>query len=420
MALSLQRYTWTDANSRFNHLLKERLNRDKQRSMIISLEKIDHLPENLIVEILSRLPVKDLLQFKSVCKSWYSIISSPNFITKHLKNYYYNPNNDSWKDCLLVQYYVTHAELQLYELFVDETRRVLANEVLYSMPMYSSYVYGPCDGIYYVYQYDSNGRALWNPAINEFRTLPRIISKPHLPSNLTYASNEVYGFGVDPLTRDYKVVVVKGHWSTNEDITDNVKFPVSVLVYSLRTDSWKYCGDLGRAYDLETNKCYIYVNGCCYWFGSYDCSDDDDDDEVIISFDMATDAFKEMDVPDYSRPSSKCLGMYDDSLAFLCLSDTEKVFDVWTLNEECCWIKKISVGPLPEVRSPIGHWKDNRLILQCKDGKLVVYDPKTQEVRDLAFQKDRWCEGAFAYMESLVSIKDTNETEEVEAGNIPV
>ncbi|KAL2938999.1 hypothetical protein RDABS01_022448 [Bienertia sinuspersici] len=419
MALSLQRYARIDANSRFNHFLKERLTRDKQRSMIISMEQIDHLPENLIVEILSWLPVKDLLQFKSVCKSWCSIISSPNFITKHLKNYYYNPNNDSWKDCLLVQYYVTHAELQLYELFVDETPRVLANEVLDDMPMRNSYVCGPCDGIYYVSQpgtFNDTGRGLWNPAINEFRTLPEIISKPHLPSNITYASNEVYGFGIDPVTRDYKVVVIRGHLSTNEDETDNVKFPVvSVLVYSLRTDSWKYCGDLGRAYDLETNNCYIYVNGCCYWFGLYGCSDysdesddddDDDDDEVIISFDMATDAFKEMDVPDYSRPSSKCLGMYDDSLAFLCLSDTEKVFDVWTWNEECCWIKKISVGPLPEVRSPIGHWKDNRLILQCKDGKLVVYDPKTQ-VRDLAFQKDRWCEGAFAYMESLVSIKDT-------------
>ncbi|XP_021735484.1 putative F-box protein At3g10430 [Chenopodium quinoa] len=414
MALSLQRYTWSDDNSRFNHLLKQRINNEKERSMSIAIERIGHLPENLIIEILSRLPVKDLLQFKSVCKSWHAIISSPNFISKHLNNYY--NNDESWRRCILVQYYVTHAELQLYELLLDESHRVLADEVLYSMPMYSSYICGPCHGLYYLYQYDSSGRALWNPAINEFKPLPKIICKPDLPSEFTYASNEVYGFGFDPVSGDYKVVVMKGYWSTNDDDESDVKHPVSVLVYSLRTDSWRYCGDLARAYDLESNKCYIYVNGCCYWFGSLEYSS-----EVIISFDMATDAFKEIDVPDYAQPSSKCLGVYDDSLAFLTLHETDKKFEIWIWSEEC-WTKKFTVGPLSDIRSPVGHWRNNRLLLECVDGKLVLLDPETpQEIKDLAFQKERWCEGVFAYMESLVSIKDKNEAglqpEEVEAEN---
>ncbi|KNA20051.1 hypothetical protein SOVF_055940 [Spinacia oleracea] len=400
MALSLQRYTWSDESNRFAQFLKQRISKEKERSMLIAIEKIDHLPENLIIEILSRLSVKDLLQFKSVCKSWYAIISSPNFVSKHLNNYY-NNNND-WRGCLLVQYYVTHAELQLFELLVDdETPRVLADEVLYSMPMYSSYICGPCDGLYYVYQYDSSGRALWNPAINEFKTLPKIICKPNLPSEFSYAPSEVYGFGVDPVTGDYKVVVLKGYWNDNDD--SDLKHPVSVLVYSLRTNSWRHCGDLAKAYDLESNKCYIYVNGCCYWFGSLDYSS-----EVIISFDMGNDVFKEIDVPDYAQPSSKCLAVYDDSLAFLTLDDTEKKFDVWIWSEGC-WTKKFTVGPFPDVRSPVGHWKCNRLLLECEDGKLVLFDPDTEEMKDLAFQKDKWCEGVFAYMESLVSIKNKNE-----------
>ncbi|KAL6532183.1 hypothetical protein OROGR_014153 [Orobanche gracilis] len=409
MALSLQRYTMSDMNSRLHQFLKERITKEKERSVVIAIGKGYYfLPEHLIVEILSWLPVKDLLQFKSVCKSWYAIISSPGFVSKHLKNYY--KNNDTWRDCILVQYYLSHAELQLYELLVDETPRVLADDVLHGMPMYSSYVCGPCDGIYYVYQYDFSRRALWNPAINEFKPLPKIISKPDLPSNLTYAKNEVYGFGLDPVTSDYKVVVIKGHLCTSDEESGG-KLPASVLVYSLRTDSWRYRGDLTRAYDLENNKCYVYVDRCCYWFGSYEYSD-----EVIVCFDMGTDAFKEMDVPDYAQPSSKSLGIFDDSLAFLCLNEMDNFFDIWTWNEGC-WTKKLTVGPLADVRNPVGHWNDNRLLLECQDGKLVLLDPDTQ-VHDLAFQNDRWCEGAFAYMESLVSIKDKTELgqrEEVEA-----
>ncbi|XP_048493339.1 uncharacterized protein LOC104902527 [Beta vulgaris subsp. vulgaris] len=130
MALSLQRFTWAYNDSFFTQLLKRRIRNEKERSMLIAINKLDHLPENLIIEILSWLSVKDLLQYKSVCKSWYAIISSPNFISEHLKNYY--NNNDDWRGCILVQHYVTHAELQLYELLVNETPRVLADEVLYS------------------------------------------------------------------------------------------------------------------------------------------------------------------------------------------------------------------------------------------------------------------------------------------------
>ncbi|KAK1402852.1 F-box only protein 8-like [Heracleum sosnowskyi] len=403
MALSLQRYTRPDEMNSFTQFLKLRTMKVKERSMLIALEKIVcYLPENLIFEILSRLSVKDLLQFKSVCKSWCDIISSPVFVSKHLNNYY--NNNDDWRGCLLAQFYVSHAEIQLYDKLVDETPRVVDYEILYNMPMYCSYVCGPCDGLYYVYQYYSDGRALWNPAINELKTLPEIIRKPDFPDEFTYARNEVYGFGFDHVTGDYKVVVMKSYWKLDRE--SNLKHHVSVLVYSLRADSWRYCGDLAKAYDLKRNKCYIYVNGCCYWLGSFGYRS-----EVIISFDMANDSFKEIDVPDNVLPSSKCLAVYDDSLVYLSLRETGKIFDIWSWSEEGCWTKKFSVGPLPHFSCPIGHWKGNRLILQSGDGKLLLYDPDTQETEDLAFKNLMQCQGVYAYMESLVSIKDQIQNE---------
>ncbi|KAM7497631.1 hypothetical protein LguiA_022045 [Lonicera macranthoides] len=43
----------------------------------------EYIPPEVIVNILSWLPSRSLLRFKCVCKSWCSIISSPNFIDIH-------------------------------------------------------------------------------------------------------------------------------------------------------------------------------------------------------------------------------------------------------------------------------------------------------------------------------------------------
>jgi hypothetical protein len=42
------------------------------------------LMEEIFFEILARLPVKSLLQFRSVCKAWRAIVDDPTFIRAHL------------------------------------------------------------------------------------------------------------------------------------------------------------------------------------------------------------------------------------------------------------------------------------------------------------------------------------------------
>ncbi|KAL2895581.1 hypothetical protein RDABS01_011490 [Bienertia sinuspersici] len=44
------------------------------------------LPDEIEVEILVRLPVKSIQQFKSVCKRWLSLIESPSFICRYNQN----------------------------------------------------------------------------------------------------------------------------------------------------------------------------------------------------------------------------------------------------------------------------------------------------------------------------------------------
>ena len=44
----------------------------------------DYLPNEVIIDILKRLPADSLIRCRCVCKSWYSLISIPHFITTHL------------------------------------------------------------------------------------------------------------------------------------------------------------------------------------------------------------------------------------------------------------------------------------------------------------------------------------------------
>ncbi|KAM0024953.1 putative F-box domain-containing protein [Helianthus debilis subsp. tardiflorus] len=49
--------------------------------------------DDLVEQILIRLDVKDLIRFKTVCKSWHSLITSPRFVTRHLNRSYNEYNN---------------------------------------------------------------------------------------------------------------------------------------------------------------------------------------------------------------------------------------------------------------------------------------------------------------------------------------
>ncbi|KAL2935637.1 F-box/WD-40 repeat-containing protein 1 [Bienertia sinuspersici] len=373
----------------------------------------DYLPEELLIEILSRLPVKSLLQFKIVCKSWYAIIESPSFISKHMENYY--SHNDNCGGCLIMQIEVTQAhEIENYQLLLnDNASRVIAYEDVRTPINSNSYIRGPCDGLYYLWcYYEEDECFVWNPAINELKILPPLTMKPnHLPSHITFTGmNNDYGFGYDSFTKDYKVVAIKDYRDPHKETYYDAKttYPLSIFIYSLRNGSWSYWGDLSKHYYLQHNNCYIFINDSAYWLGLNKYHKFCD---VIVSFNVTTNRVEELQPPNYDekpqRGDNERLVVCYESIGLLVGYEEKRYYKLWVMNKGI-WtnICMIDLRFALHYYSPIGHWKDNKLIFQVNRTTLCLYDLDTQDVAYLRGDFESFCQNICAYKESLVPVLD--------------
>ncbi|EYU32679.1 hypothetical protein MIMGU_mgv1a019393mg [Erythranthe guttata] len=216
-----------------------------------------NIPFEIIEIILSKSPsVKSLLRFKSVCKSWNTIISDPVFVRYHLEN---SPNN------LFLSTKRPRFEGG-YPLFKLDGRKFRAADAYY-MKYYVNVT------AYYVllgnsrFHY-SEKHVLWNPS-----------TRREMYIECPYAYNEAYklnyGICYDRLTDDFKVVLV---------IDDRY------AIYSCKNNSWSE-KKLGiKYYGFFTG---IFVDGATYWVLR-----DDKHTIQIVYFDPRTDELKGLQKPE--------------------------------------------------------------------------------------------------------------------------
>lgn len=76
------------------------------------------LPQEVVIEILLRLPVKSLMRFRCICKLWCSLTKDLSFITRHLKQ---EETDNKKNGRLLVHHYDQGSNKFLFALFPDET-----------------------------------------------------------------------------------------------------------------------------------------------------------------------------------------------------------------------------------------------------------------------------------------------------------
>ncbi|KAK9283366.1 hypothetical protein L1049_011608 [Liquidambar formosana] len=364
-----------------------------------------YLPKDICMEILSRLPVKSLLRFRCVCKSWCALTKDPIFIDKHLLLNRATLSNNDFP--LIVGYCEELTGKSVVSLIPTETLEMFVHPDPESFNTKFEHFSGPCNGIYLLG--DEVHDYLCNPALRQLKALP------DFPTEQPNSKNHCLGFGFDSKTNDYKVIAItEGSSSCPE---------AQVFAYTLSADSWRKI-DVVLPFNA---KMFSYgprfqtrQDGVLHWWA------EDGDDTVIVSFDFADEVFQKTQLPDVGLHPDEIevdLVVFNDSIALIVYPPLDEddyemgiSCDVWVMKESgvrVSWSKLLRIEPSLGIASVMGLWRNGQILLEKDVGdyrQLVLYDPRSQEFKkNIQFHGIQGSAYVVTYMESLVSIKGGNQ-----------
>ncbi|GFQ01015.1 F-box protein cpr30 [Phtheirospermum japonicum] len=238
--------------------------------MATEVTSINHLPNDTVQSILSRLPVQTLLTLRSVSKSWKSIISDPTFVRIHLQRQHH-PNT-------LHNLFLRKLSTSHRGSIIDHFSLVRARDKRLDCPRPGWHnVLCTCEGVMLltIYSRDSyRAFMLWNPST---RTESKLFSFPYK----FQCRPAKHGLCHDPVTGDFKVVVA---------------FDKHYAVYSCKDDAWSEPMDFRYSCEMGATE-GVFVDGVIYWV-ALDGEEEACQSREIIYFDPKDDGFKKLEKPE--------------------------------------------------------------------------------------------------------------------------
>lgn len=290
------------------------------------MESRRYFCDDFIRDILVRLPTKSLLRFKSISKSWTSLIAadlcfrnnSPKIIIinitspRHPRDWF---SLDLWSPGKL-------EKLDLSAEFEED------------MKSCTPWPVGSCNGLLLFSDWDGTRFWMLNVSTRECHSIivPKVRSL-----ELKFKS---FGFGYDSVNDDYKVIGIFSY----ED-----KHEISAAsVYSLRNDAWRTMPTL-KGLDshctIRGTKHGVLVGGKVHWIATSPHRDV----PYILAFDVTREDFLEIAKLPKAEDSKTCFDILRELSG--CLTVTEITRDsyyvvvaVWVLNESG-WVQLLKTNP---------------------------------------------------------------------------
>uniref|UniRef100_A0A2N9GJD7 Uncharacterized protein n=1 Tax=Fagus sylvatica TaxID=28930 RepID=A0A2N9GJD7_FAGSY len=258
---------------------------------------------------------------------------------------------------------------------------------------------------------------LWNPSIRKFKRLPS--SCLGKTGNLVYVT---IGFAYHSQNNDYKVVRISCSFlsSIYPPVPQIEVYTLSTdswrrVGISLRINNVMFNHN-------NLNLPIPLVSGALHWMACIIEENRKRGKEIIVSFDVNTEKFRELALPLCSRTAhsyQKCLALFKGKLAFITFGGSERrgfqnSYSVWVMREYGViesW-NKLFVVPLEGFVICFAFTQYGSLLLRRAinlvnhEFKLVLVDTATQHEKDLEIQDPNSCVATF--MESLALLDGAN------------
>ncbi|XP_058211893.1 F-box/kelch-repeat protein At3g06240-like [Rhododendron vialii] len=336
------------------------------------------IPAELIVgEILWRLPVKPLARFRSVCKTWNSIISSdPKFAILQLKN------SSTVRTCVDRQRVMLWHRLDCSSaFFLEKKNSIFSIEKIDTSPIKvnkassSSYsIVASCDGLVCVRQQIKNEVALvsnsimfWNPLTRETK---RVSDPPTFPPSTNWFN---YGLGYDSSTDDYKLVQINIGFENNET---GLFQQNKVGVFSLRTNSWRQIQDF-PATKICSLQPGVFINGALHWTCFY--KDSPDYHFKVVSFCLEMEKYTLLDITAIDFPLRNFvvgIQVLGDNLAVYYPSNENRSYHLLFNNlydNSESWTEHTVTLPYGDLFFPVYLLENGEVLFQVRKGQFGVY-----------------------------------------------
>lgn len=342
-----------------------------------------YFPQEIIFEILSYLPPKSLVQFKSVSKSWLNLISDPKFARANLNRY---KNKES---LLLFYYRFGTMFLSSIDFHTPSLEYDLKRVLEYGRTRLT--LIGVCNGLVLICYRDDRdivALCLLNPLTRELRHLPELL--PYGFSEL-----EMFGLGYDYAKDAYKVV-----WISHRG------YDTCVSVYSLKTNSlrtWKQAFNFGHL--VSGSGRGVLIQESLHWL-----TKDNSDSCTIAAFDLSSETLKNVPPPNCDKLFYDIAVLRGCLCLIACTDLGNEIFVMEKYGLRESWTLKYVIDFLDTSIKPLTLLEDGKVLFMTSAiRRLGTYDGKEDTVIKFEVLGGYDFSNTCTFMESLVSPYCSNE-----------
>jgi F-box interacting protein len=364
---------------------------------------MDALSEELLLNILQRLPVKSIGICMCVNKSWGSLIKTPSFISSDSK---IRNIND--------QYLFFWGDKNRVELRLDND--TFDSHKLFTLPVHAedyalfdgNMVCGisVCNGLICFVKYPDI-IMLWNPTIHRLLTLPQ----PMLEAEDIFDCLNTFTLWFDSLTDDYKVI---RFIFLLMDVVVTIEQP-QVEIFSLNNNSWSNISQIPPLFQIAGPSSPI-INDTLNWIGYHDS--DIYKWYSILSFDVNAEVFRIIDFPKVLKikDTSFKLAVYKDtSIAICCHDSIDQAMEVWVMKEYDnieSWTKMWKSDPSHQPLHTV-TWRDRRRVIGLLNNGKVLWEESVRRDSDADYKAIISTDLESGLMKEHVVVPNTYYTEDV-------